>query len=59
MHGNNEETIEQLNKENVFNITNKRLISIIINKIKNEGNGNALYKLIEGNNILKTFVSQI
>ena len=32
---------------------------MIINKMKNEENGNALYKLIEGKNISETFVSKI
>ena len=59
MYGNKEETIEQLNEEDLFGINNEWLINIIINKMKNEGNGNALYKLIEEKNISKTFVFQI
>ena len=59
IYGKNEETIEQLNEEDLFNITNRRLIKMITNKIKNEGNVNALYKLIGRKNILETFVSQI
>ena len=57
--GNNEETIEQLNEEDLFNITIRSLINMITNKMKNEENGYALYKLIDGKNISETFVSQI
>ena len=56
--GNNEETTEQLNEENIFNIINKRLIDIIINKMKNKEHGIAFYKLIKEQNISETFVSQ-
>ena len=55
----NKETIEQLNEEDLFNITNRKLINMITNKMKNEENGNALYKLIERKNIPETFASQI
>ena len=48
-----------MNEEDLFNITNRRLINIITNKMKNEENGNALYKLIGRKNIPETFVSQI
>ena len=58
IYGNNEKTIEQLDVEDSFNIINKRLINIIINKMKNEGNGNTFYKLIDEGNISETFVSQ-
>ena len=58
IYGNNEKTIEQLGEENLFNIINKRLINIIKNKMKNEGNGNAFYKLINEENISETFVFQ-
>ena len=51
----NEKAIEQLNEENLFVVINKRLINIIMNKMKNEGNGN---KLINEQNISETFVSQ-
>ena len=33
--GNNEETIKRLKEEDLSNITNKKLINIIINKLKN------------------------
>ena len=59
VYGNNEKTIEQLSEEDLFNIINKRLINVIINKMKNEGVENALYKLIEEKNISETFVSQV
>ena len=36
VYGNNEKTIEQLDKEHLFDIINKRLINVIINKMKNE-----------------------
>ena len=36
---NTEQRTEQLDEENSFNIINKRLINIIINKIKNKVNG--------------------
>ena len=55
----NEDIIEQLNEEDLFNITNRRSIKMITNKIKNEENENALYKLIGRKNVLETFVSQI
>ena len=58
IYGNSEKTIEQSGEENLFNIINKRLIHIIINKMKNEGNGNAFYKIINEKNISETFVSQ-
>ena len=58
MYGNNEKTIQQVGEKNLFNIINKRLINITINKMKNKGNGNALYKLINEEKILETFVSQ-
>ena len=44
IYGNNEKTIEQLEEENLFNIINKRLTNIIINKMKNEGNVNSLIR---------------
>ena len=50
--------IEQLDVEDLFNIINKWLINVIINEIKNEGNENAFYKLIDEGNISKTLVSQ-
>ena len=59
VYENNEKNIEQLDEEDLFNMTNKRLINVIINKIKNEGNENALYKLINEGNISETFVSQL
>ena len=55
---NNEKTIEQLDEEDIFNIINKRLINVIMNKMKNEKNGNTFYKLIDEGNISETFVSQ-
>ena len=59
IYGKNEDIIEQLNKEDLFNITNRRLIKMITNKMKNEENEKALYKIIGRKNILETFVSQI
>ena len=59
IYGNNEKGNEQLYEENLFNFINKKSIDIILNKIKNKVNENALYKLIEGKNILETFVSQV
>ena len=44
--------------EDLFSIINKRLIIVKIIKMKNEGNGNTFYKLINEGNILETFVSQ-
>ena len=58
IYGNNEKTIKQLDEEYLFNIITKRLINIIIIKMKNEGYGNAFYKLINEENISETFVSQ-
>ena len=52
---NNEKTIEQLNEEDLFNIINKRLINIIMNKMKNKGNRS---ELINEQNISQKFVSQ-
>ena len=52
---NNEKTIEQFIEEDLFNVINKRLINILMNKMKNEGNGN---ELINEQNISETFVSQ-
>ena len=49
--GNYKRSIEHLDGENLFSTNDKRLIDIIINKMKNEGNGNALYQLMEGQNI--------
>ena len=54
----NKKTIEQLDEEDLFTMINERLINVIINKMKNEGNGNAFYKLIDEGNISETFVSQ-
>ena len=51
-------TIEQLDEKDLFNIINKRLINIIINKMKNEGNGNAFYKLMNAENITEKFISR-
>ena len=51
VYGNNEKNIEQLDEEDLFNIIIKRLINVIINKIKNEGNENAFHKLIDEGNI--------
>ena len=56
VYRNNEETTQQLDEENLFNIINKRLINIIMNK--NKENGIAFYKLIEEQNISETFVCQ-
>ena len=50
--------LEQLDEEDLFNIINKRLINVIINKMKNEGNGNTFYKSIDEGNISEKFVSQ-
>ena len=58
IYGNNEKTIEKVDEEDLFYIINKRLINIIINRVKNEGNGNAFYKVINEENISETFVSQ-
>ena len=55
VYENNEKTIEQFEEENLFNVINKRLINIIINKMKDEGNVNAL---IKDQNISEKFVSQ-
>ena len=55
IHGYNEKTTEQLDEENSFNMINKRLINMIINKIKNKGNGNAS---IKDQNISEKFISQ-
>ena len=38
IYGDNEETTEQLNEKDLFNITNRRLINMITNKMKNEEN---------------------
>ena len=43
---NNEQTTEYLDEENSFNIINKRLINIILNKIKIKENGIAFCKSI-------------
>ena len=59
VYGNKEKTIQQLDEENLFSIINKRLINVIINQIKNEGNENALYRLIKNENISETFISQV
>ena len=59
IYENNEKGNQQSDEENLFNFINKKLIDIIFNKIKNEGNENALYKLIEEENITETFVSQV
>ena len=59
IYGKNEETTKELNEEDLINITNRRLINMITNKMKNEENGNALYKLIGRKNIPETFVSPI
>ena len=48
-----------MDEENLFNFINKKSIDIILNKIKNEGNENALYLLIQEENISETFVSQV
>ena len=48
-----------MDEENLFNFINKKAINIILNEIKNEGNENAPNKLIEEENILETFVSQV
>ena len=50
-----EKTIEQLNKEDLFNVINKRLMNIITNKMKSGGNEN---ELTNEQNISETFVSQ-
>ena len=42
IYGDNWKTIEQLNEGSLFNNNHKRLINTIINKMKNERNGNAL-----------------
>ena len=55
IYENNEKTIEQFEEENLFNVINKRLINIIINKMKDEGNVNAL---IKDKKISEKFVSQ-
>ena len=55
VYGNNEKTIEQLDEEDIFKIINKRLTNIIINKMRNVGNVNAL---IKEQNISEKFVSQ-
>ena len=39
IYENTEQRTEQLDEENSFNIINKRLINIIINKMKNKENG--------------------
>ena len=52
----NEQTTEQLDEE--FNIINKRLINVIMNKIKNKENGIAFCKSINEEIISETFVSQ-
>ena len=56
IYENNEKTIEKLNEENLFNINDKRLIYIIINRMKNEDNGKAFHKLFEEQSILEAFV---
>ena len=56
VYENNETTVEE---EDLFNIINKKLINVIINKMKNEVNENALCKLIEEENISETFISQV
>ena len=47
IHENNLVATKQLDEKNLFHIDKKRLFKIIMNKIKNEGNENALYKLIK------------
>ena len=51
IYGNNEQTTEQLDEENSFNIINERLINIIINKMKNKENGIASCESINEENI--------
>ena len=58
IYENNEKNTKQLDEEYLFNISNKRLINVIIKKIKKEGNENAFYKLIDQGNISETFVSK-
>ena len=58
IYENNEKGNEQLDEENLINFIIKKSIEIILNKIKNEGNENALYKLIDEGNISETFLSQ-
>ena len=50
IYENNERITEHLNRENLFSTNDKGLIDIIINKMKNEGNANVLYQLIEEQN---------
>ena len=51
IYGNNERTTEHLDGENLFSTNDQRLIDIVISKMKNKGNGNALYQFIEEQNI--------
>ena len=58
VYGNNEKTIEQLDEEDLFDIINKGLINVIMDKMNNEENENTFCKLIDEGNISETFVSQ-
>ena len=56
IYENNEQTTEQLDEE--FNIINKRLINIIMNKMKNKENGITFCKSINEEKFSEIFVSQ-